>query len=51
MFLWTLRKLIGISLRCRDRYFLWISEHNVPNKQRCFGYKNNLYGTKGTFIV
>ena len=41
---------IGICLHC-DRSFLWISEHNPPNKLRYFGYKNNLYGTKGTFIV
>ena len=41
----------NLCLRCRGHSFLWIYEHNVPNKQRYFGYKNNLYGTKGTFIV
>jgi hypothetical protein len=35
----------------RDRSNLWISEHNAPTKWRYFGYKNHLYGTKGTFIV
>ena len=51
MFLSTLRILFWICLRWRDRSSLWISEHNAPNKWRYFGYKNNLYGTKGTFIV
>ena len=43
--IWNLRLLR------RDRSSLWISEHNAPTKWRYFGYKNNLYGTKGTFIV
>jgi hypothetical protein len=30
---------------------LWISEQNAPTNWRYFGYKNHLYGTKGTFIV
>ena len=34
-----------------ERSSLWISEHNAPNKWSYFGYKNNLYGTKGPFIV
>ena len=51
MLLWTIRILFGICLCCRDRSFLWISEHNAPNKRRYFGYKNNIYGTKGTFVV
>jgi hypothetical protein len=43
----------NFRLRCRDRSFLdfWISEHNATNKRRYFGYKNHLYGTKGTFAV
>ena len=51
MFLWTFWKLFGICLRCFDRSFLWISEHNATNKRMYFGSKNNLYGTKGTFVV
>jgi hypothetical protein len=35
----------------RDRYFWWISQHKVTNKRWYVGYKNNLYGTKGTFNV
>ena len=41
----------NFRLRCRDRSSLWISEHIALNKWRYFGYKNHLYGTKGTFIV
>ena len=41
----------NIGLRCRDRSFLWISEHNSTNKRRYFGCKNNLYRTKGTFVM
>ena len=41
----------NFRLRCRDRSFLWISEHNTTNKLRYFGYKNNIFGTKGTFVV
>ena len=41
----------NIRSRCRDRSFLWISEHKATNKRLYFGYKNNLYGTKGTFVV
>ena len=37
--------------RCRDRNFRWISQQTMDKKQRYFGYKNNLYGTKGTFAV
>jgi hypothetical protein len=43
--------IIWNILRCHDRSFLWISEHNATNKHRYFGYNNNLYGTKGTFAV
>ena len=32
-------KRFGICLRCHDRSFLWISEHNATNKRRYFGYK------------
>ena len=28
-----------------------LSEHNATNKWRYSGYKNNLSGTKGTFVV
>jgi hypothetical protein len=41
----------NFCLSRRDRSSLWISEQNSPTKWRYFGYKNNLYGTKGTFIV
>ena len=46
-----LETIWNFHLRCCDRSFLCISEHNATNKQRYFGYKNNLYGTIGTFIV
>ena len=42
---------LEFRLCCRDRSFLWISEHNATNKRLYFGYKNYLYGTKGTFVV
>jgi hypothetical protein len=43
--------IVNGQLCCCDPSFLWISEHNATNKLRYFGSKNNLYGTKGTFVV
>ena len=51
MFLWTLWKLFGIFICVVVTALSCGFLNNATNKLRYFGYKNNLYGTKGTFIV